>query len=109
MVNGYHQKDNHWRRKLDSKYMEYSDSNAKKGFDCSEYFPITEAEAIDLPGEQLYDRMVKLIGPKSPLESNMYPILDYGNSQSINIDPNSVNCVLLNPYLQVTYKLLEQK
>lgn len=76
-------------------------SYAQSTLESDEYRAIAEAEVVDLPQNLPFNRILQLAGPKSPLEAQMFSVLNFGNEQAIKIDPNSVNSVLLNPYQQV--------
>lgn len=93
--------DNHWRRNEEREFMKTKSNDEVMEYNYDQYFPIIEAESIPLPNNQEYYRKVHLIGPRSPLESKMHPILNVGLSKATGIDPNSVNSVLLIPFQQV--------
>lgn len=78
-------------------------SCAQSTLENDEYRAIAEAEVVDLPPNLSFSRILQLAGPKSPLESQMFSVQNFGNEQAVKIDPNSVNSVLLNPYQQVIH------
>lgn len=55
-----------------------------------------EADAIDVEECRLSIKTIKLNGPKSPLERQIYSANSMGRLKSITIDMNSVNSVLLS-------------
>lgn len=69
--------------------------------DCEGYFPIPFAEPIKELEEQKYDRTVLLKGPRSPLESQVHPVLPHNGNRAVVIDGHSVNCVHLTSMQQV--------
>lgn len=66
-----------------------------------EYYTIDYVEPINALQGQVCDRSVQLLGPKSPLESEMYSVLVNTTKSAIKIDQHSVNNVLLTPLQQV--------
>lgn len=72
--------------------------------EVDEYYGVDYVEPVNALQGQICDRSVQLLGPKSPLESEMYSVLAYNHAKSaINIDQHSVNHVLLTPLQQVRY------
>lgn len=61
-----------------------------------EYYPIWEAEPIDLGNCRYSHKSIKLQGPKSPLETEVYSANSGNRLRNIHIDGNSVNSVLLS-------------
>lgn len=94
---------NHWQRKTQQRLALKNPSYAQSILENDEYRAIAEAAVVDLPPNLLFHRILQLAGPKSPLESQMFSVLNFGNEQPVQIDPNSVNSVLLNPYRQVIH------
>lgn len=69
--------------------------------DCEEYYPLSDFEPIKpLPGYSC-NQFIHLKGPKSPLESEIHPILLHSGKCAVNIDAHSVNSVLLSSMQQV--------
>lgn len=68
-----------------------------------EYYSVDYVEPIDALKGQVFDRSVQLLGPKSPLEAEMYSVLVNNTKSAIKIDQHSVNSVLLTPLQQVSW------
>lgn len=71
--------------------------------DIDEYYPVEYVEPVNALQGQICDRSVQLLGPKSPLESEMYSVLAHNTKSAITIDQHSVNNVLLTPLQQVRF------
>lgn len=70
--------------------------------EIDEYHGFDYAEPVNAMKGVVCDRSMELNGPRSPLESEMYPVLVHSNSKRvIGIDAHSVNHVLLTPIQQV--------
>lgn len=59
------------------------------------------AHEVEPPPVQLCRKEIKLQGPYSPLEIQLYALTEAGKSKHINIDRQSVNHILLENDSQV--------
>lgn len=71
------------------------DADAEEPNIPDEYYPIVEYEAIDMVDCRSSHKTIKLNGPKSPLEVDVYSANSENGIRNIHIDTNSVNSVLL--------------
>lgn len=71
--------------------------------EADEYYTVDYSEPVKALQGQVCDRSVQLLGPKSPLESEMYSALVQNSKSAITIDAHSVNNVLLTPLQQVSF------
>lgn len=86
---------NRWKRQNFDRFLEIGE--------VDEYYGIDYVEPVDALQGEICDRSVQLLGPKSPLESEMYSVLmDNKSKRAISIDQHSVNHVLLTPLQQVS-------
>ncbi|XP_031618969.1 probable ATP-dependent RNA helicase spindle-E [Contarinia nasturtii] len=76
------------------------DESALEMDDCGEYYPIANVESIKPVEDIQCSRIVRLKGPHSPLETQVYSMLVQNEQQSITVDPHSVNSVFLNSMQQ---------
>lgn len=77
--------------------------------EMDEYYTADYVEPVDALHGLICDRSVQLLGPKSPLESEMYSALVQHSKCAITIDAHSVNSVLLTPLQQVrSYRCFAQ-
>lgn len=102
MLIDFFKQNNHWKRQeSQANYEENAvDEGAFEFNDCEEYYPITSVEPINLD-EKNCDRFIKLRGPTSPLESQVYSVLFNNYENAITIDAHSVNSVFLTSMQQV--------
>lgn len=68
-----------------------------------ECYPILDSYAIDVGEYRLSHKTIKLNGPKSPLETQIYSANSMGRLKSITVDQNSVNSVLLTTAEDVSH------
>lgn len=100
MLIEFFKQNNHWKRQESQANYEENAVNAFEFNDCEEYYPITSVEPINLE-ERNCDRFIKLRGPTSPLESQVYSVLLNNYENAITIDAHSVNSVFLTSMQQV--------
>lgn len=78
-------------------------SDLNEFIDCDEYYPIVDAEPLKAHDELRCDRLIRLNGPRSPLESEVYSVLVSNDKRSVEIDHHSVNSVFLTSLQQVWF------
>lgn len=69
--------------------------------EIDEYYPVEYVEPINTVNFPICDRSIQLQGPRSPLESEMYSVLNHKSKSAISVDQHSVNSVILTPLQQV--------
>lgn len=101
--------ENYLKRLEHKENLKYVDADDTSSFsalniDYSEYHSPVESKSVIIPEDKTDKKNpLRLIGPKSPLETSMVPCLHHEKIKSVTVDHNSVNSVFLASTQQVIY------
>lgn len=73
--------------------------------DMDAFYPYQQSIEVDPPPRHTCNLEVRLRGPFSPLETKLYSVMRSGASKTVNVDPLSVNSILLDT-LQVSTEIV---
>lgn len=101
--------ENHSKRLELQENLKYEDADDSSNFsalniDYCEYFSPVEPESVIIPQDKTDKKNpMRLIGPKSPLETSLVACLHHEKTKSVTVDSSSVNSVFLASTQQVIH------
>lgn len=106
--------ENHYKRLEHQENLKYVDDDSSSlspsNIDYSEYLSPVELKNVIIPQDKTDKKNpVRLIGPKSPLETSLIACLHHEKAKSVNVDHSSVNSVFLAAIQQVIHITIHLK